>query len=207
MSSDSNQERLASVEYVSSGEVEAESKNIDSLEAVSSGGDTIRDLESAAEMLTRVELDLVCSSEKLVNLDLLVMHVASRENDFEAFALGKEDTSGSLVEKALEFDLLYGFLDSEVSELESFLYDLQAEIVSSRGDISSFNQLGDGCKEIEEKLQDCEDSLKLSFEQASSIKVQSANFRRILLASSGDEQCKFFTVFLFLYCISFEQRS
>ncbi|KAI3452162.1 hypothetical protein Pfo_008827 [Paulownia fortunei] len=190
MGSDSIQDRPASSENVSSSEVEAESNNIDSLEVVSSAGDMTCELESAAEILTRVELDLACSSEKLVNLDILVMHVASRENDFEAFALEEEHTLEGPVEKALEFDLLYGFLDSEVRELESFLSALQTEIVSSREVISSFKQLGDALKEMEEKLQDCEDSLKQSFKQVSDIKVQSANFRRILLASSGDEKWK-----------------
>ncbi|KAK4417546.1 WPP domain-interacting tail-anchored protein 1 [Sesamum alatum] len=187
MVSDNIQDTPASIENVSSSEVEAESINIDSLEAVSSGGDATRELESAAEVLTRVELDLACSSEKLVNLELLVLHVHSRENDFEAFASGEEDKSEGPVEKALEFDLLYGFLDSEVRELESFLSALQAEIAGSQ---ASFKQLGDSFKEMEEKLQDCEDSLKCSFEQVAGLKVQSANFQRILLASSGEEKWK-----------------
>ncbi|KAL2241618.1 WPP domain-interacting tail-anchored protein 1 isoform X1 [Sesamum indicum] len=187
MISDSIQDRPASIENVSSNEVEAESNNIDSLEAVSSGGDATRELESAAEVLTRVELDLACSSEKLVNLEILVMHVASRENDFEAFASEEEHNSEGPVEKALEFDLLYGFLDSEVRELESFLSALQTEIAGFQ---ASFEQLGDSFKEMEEKLQDCGDSLKRSFEQVAGLKVQSANFRRILLASSGEEKWK-----------------
>ncbi|KAL0450410.1 UNVERIFIED_CONTAM: WPP domain-interacting tail-anchored protein 1 [Sesamum latifolium] len=187
MVSDSIQDRLASIENVSSSEVEAESNNIDSLEAVSSGGDATPELESAAEVLTRVELDLACSSEKLVNLEILVMHVVSRENDFEAFASEEEHKSEGPVEKALEFDLLYGFLDSEVSELESFLSALQTEIAGFQ---ASFKELGDSFKEMEEKFQDCEESLKHSFEQVAGLKVQSANFRRILLASSGDEKWK-----------------
>ncbi|KAK6154962.1 hypothetical protein DH2020_009210 [Rehmannia glutinosa] len=190
MGSDSIPDIAASSENVSSGEVEGESNNIDSLEVVSSAGDTTRELESAAESLTRVELDLACSSEKLVNLDILVMHVASRENDFEAFGSEEEHTLEGPVEKALEFDLLYGILESEVRELESFLSALQSEIDGSRELISSYKQLGYALKEMEEKLQDCEDSLKQSFEQVSDIKAQSANFQRILLASSGDEKWK-----------------
>ncbi|KAL0377649.1 UNVERIFIED_CONTAM: WPP domain-interacting tail-anchored protein 1 [Sesamum radiatum] len=187
MVSDSSQDRPASIENVSSSEVEAESNNIDSLEAVSSGGDATPELESAAEVLTRVELDLACSSEKLVNLEILVMHVVSRENDFEAFASEEEHKSEGPVEKALEFDLLYGILDSEVSEVEGFLSALQTEIAGFQ---ASFKELGDSFKEMEEKFQDCEDSLKHSFEQVAGLKVQSANFRRILLASSGDEKWK-----------------
>ncbi|GFP89938.1 WPP domain-interacting tail-anchored protein 1 [Phtheirospermum japonicum] len=163
---------MGSTENTSSGE----SNNYDSLEVVSSAGDATRELESAAENLTRVELDLARSSEKLCNLDILVMHVASRENDFEAF--GSEEEGGP-VERALEFDLLYGFLDSQVRELEFFLSTLQNEITSSHELISSFKQLGYVLRELEEKFQDCENSLKWSFEHVSDIKTQSANFQRI----------------------------
>ncbi|KAL3629492.1 hypothetical protein CASFOL_026714 [Castilleja foliolosa] len=171
---------MGSTENTSSGE----SNNYDSLEVASSAGDTTRELESAAENLTRIELDLARSSEKLCNLDLLVMHVASRENDFEAFV--SEEGSGS-VERALEFDLLYGFLESQVKELEIFLSSLQNEITCSHEIITSNKQLGYVRKELEDKFQDCEDSLKWSFEHVSDIKKQYANFQRILLASSGDE--------------------
>ncbi|PIM99386.1 hypothetical protein CDL12_28119 [Handroanthus impetiginosus] len=188
MDSDSIQDRPVSVENVSSAEMEAESINIDSLEVVSSGG--THELESAVKILTRAELDLACSSEKLVNLDLLLMHVASRENDFEAFASEEKHTLEGPVQKALEFDILYWFLDSEVRVLESFLTALQTEIGSSRGFISSFKQLGDAFGVMEEKVQDCENSLKQSFERLEDIKVQSSKFRRILLASSGDENWK-----------------
>ncbi|KAK4477535.1 hypothetical protein RD792_016764 [Penstemon davidsonii] len=190
MGSDAIQDGSASIENASSGELEAESVNIDSLEVVSSGGYITGELESAAETLTRVELDLACSSEKLVNLDVLVMHVASRENDFEAFAGEEDHTFKGSVEKSLEFDLLYGYLDSEVRELDSFLSALQTEIASFWWAISSFRHIDDSFKQMEEKLQDCEESLKLSIEQLSDIKVQSANFRRILLSSSGDEKWK-----------------
>ncbi|KAL6553079.1 hypothetical protein OROGR_006921 [Orobanche gracilis] len=184
MSSDSTQDTPpASIENASSGEVESgESDNIGSPEVASSSGDPTRELQSAEEILNRVELDLACCSEKLVNLDILVMHVTSRENDFEAFVLEEKevDAPEATARRALEFDLLYGFLESEVRELEGFLSDLQDEI-------SSFKRVGYGLQKLDEKLQDCEDSLKQSFEQVSYIKMQAASFHRILLGSSGDE--------------------
>ncbi|KAL8471865.1 hypothetical protein ACS0TY_028549 [Phlomoides rotata] len=186
MGSDSIQDSYASIENVGSGEVEAESNNIDSLEVVSSGGDTMRELESAAEVVTRIELDIACSSEKLLNLDILVLHVASRGNDFEAFISEEEHTLEGSDVKALEFDLLYGFLDSEVRELESVLSAIKTDIFISRDALSSIGQLGDMITEMEDRLQNCEDSLKKSFEQVTDIKMQSANFR-ILLASSGKD--------------------
>lgn len=57
--------------------------------------------------------------------------------------------------------------------------------------MSSFEQLGVAFKEMEENMKDCEESLKQSFEQISEIKVQSANFQRILLTTAGDEKCKY----------------
>ncbi|GER45273.1 WPP domain-interacting protein 2 [Striga asiatica] len=185
MDSDDTQDSPASTENVSSIEIKGESNNIDSIEAVSSAADTTRELESAHELLTKIELDLACSTEKLVNLGILLMHVASRENDFEAFC---SDEGNGLAERALEFDLLYGFLESEVREQESFLSDLQREMNSSREIISSFEGLGYDFRDLEERLQDCVGSLKLSFEQVSDIKTQSASFERILLTSSGDEK-------------------
>ncbi|XP_073122710.1 WPP domain-interacting tail-anchored protein 1 [Henckelia pumila] len=191
MGSDTIQDGSASAELVGSGEMEAESNNMDSLEVVSSRGDIIEELDSAAKSLTRVELDLACCSEKLVNLDILVMHVASRENDFETFALEGEHTLEGSAEKAFQFDLLYGFLDSEIRELDTFLVGLQTDVATSGKVISSFKQLGDGFREMEEKMRDCEESLKRSFEQLSDMKVQSANFHRILLPSSEDEKSKY----------------
>ncbi|XP_073293952.1 WPP domain-interacting tail-anchored protein 1-like [Primulina huaijiensis] len=191
MGSDTIQDESTAVDNVGSGEMEAESNNVDSLEVVSSRGDIIEELDSVAKSLTRVELDLACCSEKLVNLDILVMHVASRENDFEAFALEGERTLEGSVEKAFQFDLLYGFLDSEIRELDNFLLDLQTDVVTSGKVISSFKQLGDGFREMEEKMQGCEESLKRSFEQVSDMKLQSANFQRILLTTSEDEKSKY----------------
>lgn len=206
MDSDNIQEKPSSVENVSYGDLEAESNNIDSLEAESSGGGTVRELESVARILTRVELDIVCSSEKLINMDTLVMHVASRETDFEAFSLEEDHRLEGPVVKALEFDLLYGFLDSEVRELESFLSALHTEIASSRETVSSFTHLGETFSDIKDKLLDCEDSLKKNFEQVSDIKKQSANFQRILSTFSGDDKCMLMN-FIFLYLISLQHEN
>ncbi|CAI9752775.1 unnamed protein product [Fraxinus pennsylvanica] len=166
----------ASNEHFSAGEMEA-------------GGDITREVESATRILTRVELDLARSAEKLVNLDILVLHVVAREHDFETFVIVEECASDGCVEKALEFDLLSGILDSEVGELDSFLFTLRTEILSFHGIMSSFEQLGGAFKETEENMKDCEESLKQSFEQVSEIKVQSANFQRIL-TTARDEKWK-----------------
>ncbi|KAL1538828.1 WPP domain-interacting tail-anchored protein 1 isoform X2 [Salvia divinorum] len=188
MDLDNIEDKSSSIENVNHGESECESNNIDSLEVVSSGENTMRYVENVAENLTKVELDIACSSEKLINLEVLVMHVASRESDFEAFLVEDHTLEGPLL-KALEFDILYWFLDSEVTELENFLSALYTEFVSCRKVVSSA-QLGDTFYDIKDKLHDCEDSLKQSLEQVSGLKEQSVKFRRILLASSGVEKWK-----------------
>ncbi|XP_051141046.1 WPP domain-interacting tail-anchored protein 1 isoform X2 [Andrographis paniculata] len=113
-----------------------------------------------------------------------------RENDFEDSTSEEAEKAEGLVEKALEFDMLHGYLESEVRELEAFLSLLQTEILSTLETVSSFKQLGEATKEMEDKLHDCEISLKQCFEQVSEIKVQSSKFKRVLGASSGDGQCK-----------------
>ncbi|KAK1381021.1 hypothetical protein POM88_027765 [Heracleum sosnowskyi] len=80
-------------------------------EDVSSDAKDMLDIGSAMEVLTRVDLDLAYSSEKLVNLDTLMMHVWAWENEFQALAT--DDISVDCIEKAVAFDLLSGILDSE----------------------------------------------------------------------------------------------
>ncbi|KAL2552163.1 WPP domain-interacting tail-anchored protein 1 [Forsythia ovata] len=190
VNADTVKDGSTSIEIVNASEMESESNNIDSLEVISSSGDITQQIRSAAEILTTVELDLACSSEKLVNLDLLVMYLEAREYDFEAFVLDEDSTPEGSDEKALEFDLLSGILDSEVKELGNFLSSLHTELLSSQGVISSFEQFGEAFKGMEEKLNDCEECLKQSFERVTEIQAQSSSFQRILLTSARDENWK-----------------
>lgn len=164
---------------VNSIEPEAGSNKLDLLEDLSFNGDATGELGSADEVLKRVELDFACSSEKLVNLSILMMHVATKESDFEAFASEKENISVDSLEKALEFDFLSGILDSEVREMEIFMATLQAEIVNVREAVSTCEHLGQTFLEIEEKLHDSEKSLAQSQDQVSEMRMQSAKFQRI----------------------------
>uniref|UniRef100_A0A5B7ACU0 Putative WPP domain-interacting tail-anchored protein 1 n=1 Tax=Davidia involucrata TaxID=16924 RepID=A0A5B7ACU0_DAVIN len=187
MDTDAVHDATVPIEDVTAGEPEAELSNVDLHEGISSSGDIMRELESSGEVLTRVELDLACSSEKLVNLNVLMMHVATRESDFEVFVSEKEHILSDSVEKALEFDLLSGILDSEVRELDNFMPTLQTEIINAREIVSSFEHLGEVVKEMEDKLYDSEESLKQSLDQLSEIRVQSAKFQRMLLSFHGQE--------------------
>ncbi|CAA3004097.1 Hypothetical predicted protein [Olea europaea subsp. europaea] len=179
-----------SIEIANTGEMESESNNIDSLEVILSSEDITQRMRSAAEILTTLELDLARSSEKLVNLALLVMYVEAREDDFEAFVSDEKYTPAGSDEKALEFDLLSEILDSEVKELSNFLSSLQKEILSSQGVISSFEQFDEAFKGMEEKFYDCEEYLKQCFERVTAIQLQSSSFKRILLTSARDENWK-----------------
>ncbi|XP_043695123.1 WPP domain-interacting tail-anchored protein 1-like [Telopea speciosissima] len=166
---------------------ELESEIHYSQDAGSATGEGMRELGSAGEVLTRVELDLVFCSEKLVNLDVLLMHVAARESDFEAITVESDDVSADSVEKAMEFNLLSVVLDSEVRELDNFMEYLEREIVDARQKISSCEHLRDAFPEMEQKLHDSEESLKQSKDQVSELGTQSAKFQRTLIAYSGLE--------------------
>ncbi|KAK9194692.1 hypothetical protein WN944_005399 [Citrus x changshan-huyou] len=182
MDTDADQETSASV-VVNVGDSESESNKVYSLEAISANGDVIEELRSAGEVFSQLELHIACSSEKLVNLNILTMHVATRESEFEAFAKKREHIlDDDSVETALAFDLLSGLLDSELRELENFITTLEADFVKAHELISSYTELGKASIEMEEKLLDSEDSLQQSRDQISEIKKQSAKFQRTLSA-------------------------
>ncbi|XP_042479753.1 WPP domain-interacting tail-anchored protein 1-like [Macadamia integrifolia] len=167
---------------------EMESEIHGSQDSGSPNGEGMRELRSAGEVLTRVELDLAYCSEKLVNLDVLLMNVAARESDFEAITVESDDVSVDSVEKAMEFNILSGVLDSEVRELDNFMEYLEREIGDTRQKISSCEGLRDAFPEMEEKLHDSEESLKQSKDQVSELGMQSSKFQRTLLAYSGQEE-------------------
>lgn len=81
---------------------DSESGNNVGHEDISSDSKDMLDIGSAMEALTRVDLDLAYASEKLVNLDTLMMHVWAWENEFEALAT--DDISVDCIEKALAYD-------------------------------------------------------------------------------------------------------
>lgn len=173
-------ERSASMDDFNTVAPEPGSIEVDTSNEISFRDEVNEELGRVGELLTRVELDLACSSEKLVNLSILTMHVSARESDFESFT---SETDSSLVdsaEKAMTFDLLTGILDSEVKELDMFISRLQVDIVDATQMISSFRHLGATFLELEKKLQDSEESLKQSQDQVSDIKEQCASFQKIL---------------------------
>ncbi|KAK6928026.1 hypothetical protein RJ641_006617 [Dillenia turbinata] len=158
---------------------EVDSNSVDLLEGNSDGGDSMT--EGCGDLLRRVELDLACSSEKLTNLNVLMMHVATKENDLEAYEAENEVASADFEDKAMECDLLSEIFDSEVRELEKFLAVLQVDIVNAHGIIYASYDLY-----LKEKLHYFEELLKQSEEQVLEMKTQSAEFQRTLLRLGGD---------------------
>ncbi|XP_026402460.1 WPP domain-interacting tail-anchored protein 1-like isoform X3 [Papaver somniferum] len=152
-------------------------------EIVSSTGEGMRESVGAGEVLTRLELDLAYSAEKLLNLDILLMHVSAKESDYEA--LTPEDDSvwaDSAADKGLQFVLLSGILDTEVREIQSFMASLQTEIVYARQKVCSCDRDNDSFEEMEEKLKDLEKSFKQSENIVTDMRLQSAKFQRIILS-------------------------
>ena len=149
------------------------------VEGVSSNGGEIEDLGVVVStMVTRLELNLACFSEKVANLSIFVMNLETLEGELEALVSDKNGNDAmemdmECVEKGLEFDLLCGVLDSEVKELGVFLGTLHAEIADAGERVSSGSIWKD-------KLEDSEQCLKQSEELFSEIKKQSASFQRTL---------------------------
>uniref|UniRef100_A0A5B6ZPE4 WIT1/2 N-terminal helical bundle domain-containing protein n=1 Tax=Davidia involucrata TaxID=16924 RepID=A0A5B6ZPE4_DAVIN len=156
-------------------------------EDVTSDTKDVGEIRSAKELLPRVDFDLAYSSEKLVNLDALLMHLLAWENDFEAMAMENDDSLEDLMEKALVFDFLSGILDSEVRELENFMGTLQAVIVCAHQKIPSSRHSRELFIGMEDKLHDSEESLKKSQEEVLDIKMQLAKLEKTLLALKNNE--------------------
>ncbi|KAL5723387.1 hypothetical protein ACHQM5_006793 [Ranunculus cassubicifolius] len=176
-------------DMICSGEPDALSDNIclNDIVSFSSNGARMQEPGNAAEVLTRVELDVAYCSEKLLNLEVLLMQVSARENGIELLAVESYNFSEESTEKGLEFDLLSGILDSELNELSYFMVSLQTEITDALQKIASREHFREAFIEIEEKLRDSEETLKQSLNQLGELKLQFAEFQRTLSTFNGQE--------------------
>ncbi|CAN1244398.1 WPP domain-interacting tail-anchored protein 1 [Linum perenne] len=115
------------------------------------------------------------------------MQVANREGDFETFVAASDgDILEGSAEKALEFNLLSGILESVLSEVDQYLETLQTDIADVGNILSSCKDLGEISLVGEEKLQDCEELFKQLQDQVSAILVRSSEFKKILLSTHGE---------------------
>ncbi|KAJ3698248.1 hypothetical protein LUZ61_001953 [Rhynchospora tenuis] len=81
------------------------------------------------EILTRIQHDLAYCSDKVMNLQILQMEVASRSGQIESSLDTDSVPEDDSVQKAFEFDLVSVYLNSEVKQLEKFVGFLKEDIV------------------------------------------------------------------------------
>lgn len=176
-----------SVDDIDTGRSELGSCKAGSLAGVSFSGEVNGESGRAGEVLTRIELDLARTSEKLYNLDILMMHMATEESEFEVLDSERGQKMESSIEKGLECNILSGFLDSEVKELDDFITTLQKETEESQKWIPSSQNLGMSFPELEEKLSDSEKTLEQLREQVFELQAQSSMFQKTLSRFIGEE--------------------
>ncbi|KAL6864838.1 hypothetical protein ACP4OV_015989 [Aristida adscensionis] len=153
-------------------------------ESASPYGDRVNGGGSSMEILARVELELAFASEKLLNLEMLVMEIASRASDLEPVTFDSESISSETAENVFEVDLLYGFLDAEVKELDNLITSLQTDIKSTEHKV--FEEEESGGK-VRAKLDAAMLSLKQMQELISDIRSESAKFEKAIEFSHDKE--------------------
>ncbi|KAM1102522.1 hypothetical protein ACFX14_011386 [Malus domestica] len=152
------------------------------INVVPSNESGVQELESSMKVLTKVDLDLAYSSEKLANLHVPLVYLLAQQSDLEAMATANNYILADFIEKVLAFNLLSSILDSEVRELDSYMDNLRVDIVDARQKITSCRHLGELYSIMKGKLNDSEESLKQSRQQISEVKMQSERFQRTVLA-------------------------
>uniref|UniRef100_A0A0E0JG34 WIT1/2 N-terminal helical bundle domain-containing protein n=1 Tax=Oryza punctata TaxID=4537 RepID=A0A0E0JG34_ORYPU len=157
-------------------------------ESIQDGGDYLRENillsgeddrngESIAEIQTRVDLGIAFGSEKLLNLEMLLMEIAHRATEIEPLMLDAESISTESVKRVSEFDLLHCILDSEVKELEKLVDSIEVDIGNAEKMVDSDE---DSASEVNSKLQDAAVSLNQMQDLISAIRRQSANFEKVI---------------------------
>nr|XP_043627008.1 WPP domain-interacting tail-anchored protein 2-like isoform X2 [Erigeron canadensis] len=154
-------------------------------EGTTSDAKDMGEIGTSMEILTKVDLELAYASEKLLNLESLLLYILSWENDFEAMAA--DDVSVEFIEKSLKIDLLFSFLDSEVKELDGSMDSIRVDLVDAHQRSSSCKHLGELFSIVEKKLHDSEDSLKQSQEYVLEMKMKLAKLQMTSLAFNNNE--------------------
>ncbi|KAF9677282.1 hypothetical protein SADUNF_Sadunf08G0091800 [Salix dunnii] len=111
----------------------AESGEVPMRNRSSSSREGKQEVESTVGVLTRVDWDLTYSSEKLVNLDVHLVHILAPDNTFDA-TMGTENSYilAIAIGKALKFDLLSGILDSEIYPIREKLHNSEEYLMKFR---------------------------------------------------------------------------
>ncbi|KAL2519212.1 WPP domain-interacting tail-anchored protein 2 [Abeliophyllum distichum] len=144
-------------------------------------------VQNALKVSYEVEMTLAYSSEKLTNMENLLLHILLGENDIGSISVEDDNISAESIEKALTFDLLYAFSCSEVRELDNLMGDLQDTIVHVLHEISSCGQPTELLTGLESKLRDSEELLRQSQEQVLEMKIQLAKLQMTSFSSKQNE--------------------
>jgi len=138
---------------------------------------------STWDILARVDLEVAFASEKLLNLEVLVMEIARRAADIEPLMREPQSISAELVHKAFEFDVLYAIVDSETNELEKLVASIQMAIASAESKVPE-EEPGSS---LMDKLHTTTDSLKKMQELISAIRRESATFEKSIQPSQDNQ--------------------
>lgn len=163
-----------------------ESTDVSVPESLSYGTEGMEEIRSSMEVLTRVDLDLTYSSEKLLNLDNLLMHIFLLLSDSDT-VIEYDDISLEALEKAMKFDLLLAIVKSEVKVLDNFMGTLQTLMVDIRDKISMLGDLEETVILVRSKVHDTEETLKQSRDHILEMKMQLAKLHMTSLAFNQNE--------------------
>ncbi|XP_055809833.1 WPP domain-interacting tail-anchored protein 2 isoform X2 [Solanum dulcamara] len=157
------------------------------IENHSSEAKDMEEMRSSMEILSRIDLDLVYSDEKLTNLDNLLMRVKACENEVEAISLENDEISPDSIEKVLTLDHLSAILNSEIRQLDNFLGTLQDLVVEARQKIPTRREFSELHVIMENKFHDTEELLRQSKERVLEMKMQLAKLQMTSLAFDQNE--------------------
>ncbi|KAJ1281826.1 hypothetical protein BS78_03G003700 [Paspalum vaginatum] len=130
--------------------------------------------------LKKVDLDIAFGFEKLLNLEMLAMDIASRAVDLEPHSVSAES-----VAKLFEFDALHTVVDSEVNELDKIAASIQIDIANA--ETKALAGLGEE-PGTADKLRARKDSLKQMQHLISAVRTESATFDKAIRPSKGDSE-------------------
>lgn len=141
------------------------------------------------ETITRIQHDLAYSSDKVMNLQILQMEVASRSGQIDSLSLDTDSLpDNESVPKAFELDILSAYLNSEVKQLEEFVGFLKEDIVEVKNHLVG----EEPANAMIEKMVQAETAMEDLQQLLSDLSAGSAKFKGTL-DLPGDPSRKFAT--------------
>lgn len=139
---------------------------------------------SAAEAILEGAVDLIAfGSEKLLNLQMLVMEVAHRAADIEPLMRAPHSVSSESVDKAFEFDVLHSIVESEFNELEKLAAAIQLDVGDA--ETKAFGEQQGSA--VADKMRAQKESLKQMQEVISATRRQLATFEKVIQPSPAKQ--------------------